>query len=55
MRDRGRRTAWDPFDVEDEEWESIDDLDWPDSSLEVDDDEFARAIAEGREDEVDAA
>ena len=55
MRGRGRRTEWEPFDEEDEDWESIDDLDWPDSTLDVDDEEFARAIAEGRGEDSDAA
>jgi hypothetical protein len=37
------------------EWAPFDDVDWPDSSLDVDDAEFARAIAEGRQQERDAA
>ncbi len=52
MRGRGHQTIWEPFDGESE---LLDDMEWPDSSLEVDDEEFARAIAEGRGLELDAA
>jgi hypothetical protein len=52
MRGNGSRTVWELFD---EGWESIEDIEWPDSTLDVDDDEFARAIAEGRDEEYDAA
>jgi hypothetical protein len=51
-----RGGAWASFD--DVEWPDStldDDIDWPDSTLDVDDAEFARAIAEGREQERDAA
>ena len=52
MRGIGNRTIWEPFDGESE---PLDDIEWPDSSLEVDDEEFARAIAKGRGAELDAA
>jgi len=52
MRGKGHRTVWEPFDVERDPFE---DLDWPESTLEVDDEEFARAIAAGRDQEADAA
>jgi hypothetical protein len=34
--------------------ESFDPIDWPDEELDVDDDAFARAIAEGRDERVAA-
>ena len=52
MRGTGSRMIWEPFDGESE---PLDDIEWPDSSLEVDDEEFARAIAKGRGAELDAA
>ena len=52
MRGRGNQTIWEPFDGE---ADPLDDIEWPDSSLDVDDEEFARAIAEGRGQELDAA
>lgn len=52
MQGKGSRTAWGPFD---DDWDSIEDIEWPDSTLDVDDDEFARAIAQGRDEESDAA
>ncbi len=52
MGGRARWTDDDPFE---DESEPIEDMEWPESSLEVDDEEFARSIAAGREKEMDAA
>lgn len=35
-------------------WESFEPIDWPDDEFEIDDDDFARAIAEGRGEKVAA-
>ncbi len=43
---------WEPFDGKSER---PDDIEWPDSGLEVDDEEFAKAIAAGRGEQLDAA
>ncbi len=34
--------------------EPFEPIDWPDAEIEIDDDEFARAIAEGRGEEIAA-
>ncbi len=52
MRGRGHRTVWEPFD---DEREPVEEIEWPESTLDVDDEEFARAIAAGRGEELDAA
>ena len=48
MRSRDRRQ-----DVQ-QSFEPFGDLDWPDAQLDVDDEAFARAIAEGRGEELAA-
>lgn len=35
-------------------WEPFDPVEWPEDELDIDDEEFARAIAAGRGDEVAA-
>lgn len=35
-------------------WEPFDPLEWPEDDLDIDDEEFARAIAEGRGEELAA-
>lgn len=54
MRSKAQQAVWEPVDDE-SEWGPLEDIDWPDSSLDIDDDDFARAIAEGRGEELDAA
>ena len=36
-------------------WETFDSVEWPESSVDTDDEAFARAIAEGRRDRATAA